>query len=505
MRADRVTRILRPSLALVALAALLVLLGLAIAGPAHAGTKATPPATPASKATQKSKATPSPGRSGTGPVVLQRGAEVQFGQDVIVPAGTTTPSVVAFGGNVVVNGRVTDAVVAFGGDITIRGTVGMSTIAFGGDVTLGPHAVLGTRLNPTDTSLVLFGGQLKQAPGATIVGQTQTFDAVNWGGAVGWVARGLFVHPWWGFSLIGWLLQTAFCLILALVIAALMPRQLRAVQENLGHKPWASLGWGALAFFIAGPAVLVVLVISIIGLLLVLPYVLFVLLAGFFATTGAAAFLAQKVLTGFGGKENLMLAVTLGVLGTTIVSQIPVAGPLLTLALMVFGIGAAVLGVADWRRRRREAAAAQAAAAAAGAAALAAAGGGPGPQASIITPIVSTSPGVPVGAVYPATSATAPQPGLAAAAPAAASADAVTLAADAASAVPAPAQEPVAAAAPAAPEPPQAPAPPAGQTAAEGGAAAGDVPAAGLGAPETPAPPQGTSPDEGDQAGPAAP
>ena len=502
MRADRVTRILRPSLALVALAALLVLLGLALAGPAHAGTKTTPTATPASKATQKSKATPSPGRSGTGPV--QRGAEVQFGQDVTVPAGTTTPSVVAFGGNVVVNGRVTDAVVAFGGDIIIRGTVGMSTIAFGGDVTLGPHAVLGTRLNPTDTSLVLFGGQLKQAPGATIVGQTQTFDAVNWGGAVGWVAKGLFVHPWWGFSLIGWLLQTAFCLILALVIAALMPRQLRVVQENLGHKPWASLGWGALVFFIAGPAVLVVLVISIIGLLLVLPYVLFVFLAGFFATTGAAAFLAQKVLTGFGGKESLMLAVTLGVLGTTIVSQIPVAGPLLMLALMVFGIGAAVLGVADWRRRRREAAAAQAAAAAAGAAALAAAGGGPGPQASIITPIVSTSPGVPLGGVNPATSAPVPPPAVASAAPAAVEgAGSATPAADAASAVPAPAQGEVATSAPAAPEPPQAPAPPGGQAAAEASTTVGDVPTGEAGAPETPAPPQGTSPDEGGETGPA--
>ena len=57
-----------------------------------------------------------------------------------------------------------------------------------------------------------------------------------------------------------------------------------------------------------------------------------------------------------------MLAVTIGVVGTTIISQIPVAGPLLMLVLLVFGIGAAAIGVADWRRRRREAAAALAAA-----------------------------------------------------------------------------------------------------------------------------------------------
>ena len=86
-----------------------------------------------------------------------------------------------------------------------------------------------------------------------------------------------------------------------------------------------------------------------------------------------------------------MLAVVIGVVGTTVVSRIPAIGPVLLMAMMVFGAGAAVLGVAEWRRERREAAAAQAAANAA------AAGGGRrghvAPQpASVITPIVQTSP-----------------------------------------------------------------------------------------------------------------
>lgn len=393
MRQDRISRILAASLALVALAALLVLLGLAVAGPARAG------------ATQPPKAAASP--TGDPAIVLQRGAEVQFGQDVYVPGGTITPSVVAFGGDITVDGTVTDAVVAFGGDVTIRGTVGTSTVVFGGDVTVGPEAVLGRDLKPSDASLVLFGGKLTQAPGAEVIGQTESFEGVDLGGALGWVAKGVFVEP--GFSFIGWLLQTAFCLVLGLVIAALMPGQLRTVQHNVGRKPWASLGWGALVFFIIAPAVLVVLVISIIGLLLVLPYVLFVLLAYFFAATGAAAFLAQKVITGFGGKDSLMLAVTIGVVGTTIASQIPVAGPLLMLVLMVVGAGAAAIAVADWRRRRREAAAAQAAVQAVAAAQYAAAGGAAA-QASVITPIVYTAPDVPVGAAPPAGIVAQPAP-----------------------------------------------------------------------------------------------
>ena len=123
MKEDRLSRILRPSLALVALAAVLVLLGLAIAGPARAGTKETATPKPASAKAKaespKAKATASP--TGGPAIVLQRGAQVQFGEDVHVPAGTTTPSVVAFGGDITVDGTVTDAVVAFGGDVRIRG------------------------------------------------------------------------------------------------------------------------------------------------------------------------------------------------------------------------------------------------------------------------------------------------------------------------------------------------------------------------------------------------
>ena len=48
--------------------------------------------------------------------------------------------------------------------------------------------------------------------------------------------------------------------------------------------------------------------ISVVGLLVVIPYVLFALLAYLFVTTAVAAFVAQRVLTGSGQNDNLMLA-----------------------------------------------------------------------------------------------------------------------------------------------------------------------------------------------------
>ena len=345
--------------------------------------------------------------------MLQRGAEVQFGEDVVVPAGTTTPSVVAFGGDITVDGTVTDAVVAFGGDVTIRGTVGTSTVVFGGDVTVGPDAVLGSDLKPSDASLVLFGGKLTQAPGAEVVGQTETFQGVDVGGAFGLAARGILVGP--GFSFIGWVVQTAFCLVLALVIAALMPGQLRTVQRNVGRRPWASLGWGALVFFVLDPC-------------------------------GAAGARHQHHRAPAGAALRAVRAARL-LLRSDRSRRVPraeghhrvrrqgepdargdprsgrhdrrvpdpVAGQLLMLVLMLFGLGASVMAVADWRRRRREAAAAQAAAQAAVAAQYAAAGGAAA-QASVITPIVSTAPDVPMSAGQ-APAATVPPPVTAVTAP----------------------------------------------------------------------------------------
>ena len=395
MRDDRILRVLRPSLALAALAAVVVLLGLAIAGPAHAAAESpTPAATKPADAAKPAKAPKpaTPSALSTRGIASQGGSDVRFGENVIVPKGTRVPAAVAFGGDILVNGRVTDYVVAFGGDITINGTVGTSVVAFGGDVRLGPKAVVGRDLKSSDASLILFGGKLTRAPGAQVAGQTKEFQGVHLGDALGWLGRGMLFSPLLGISFFGWIVQTAFFLVLALVAAALMPRQLRGVQRQLGRKPWASLGWGALAFFLVVPAILVVLVISIVGLLLVLPYALFVLLAYFFVTTGVGAFLAQKVLTGFGGKENLMLAVTIGVVGTTVVSRIPAIGPVLLIAMMIFGTGAALLGVSEWRRSRREAAAAQAASNAAVTAAAGVTAPVVTPTPAVITPMVQTSP-----------------------------------------------------------------------------------------------------------------
>jgi hypothetical protein len=285
-----------------------------------------------------------------------QGAIVRFGEDVTVPAGERVDAVFAGGGDVTVDGTVVGSVVAFGGDVTVHGTVENDIVAFGGDVFLAQTAVVGSTMSPQDKSVVVVGGTLTRAPGAQVTGGVQRVDNANWAGSLGWVTQHTVVRPWWGFTLMGWIVQTAFFLVLALVAAALLPRQLRAVQRNVTLKAAGSLGWGALVFFIAGPAVLVVLVISIVGWLVLIPYVLLAMLAYFFAVTAVGAFVAQRVLAGSGQHDNLMLATALGVIGTTIVSRIPVLGGFVIVAMILFGTGGIALAIAEWRRDRKLAA-----------------------------------------------------------------------------------------------------------------------------------------------------
>jgi hypothetical protein len=341
MTTQRITRILRPAVALVALALALVALGLVLTNPAAA---ASPQPSLAPKALATSGGT--------------RGAIVQFGADVTVPAGDRVEAVVAGGGDVTIDGTVAGSVVAFGGNVLVRGTVESDIVSFGGDVRLASTAVVGSTTSAQDKSLVLFGGTLTRDPGAQVTGGVQYIDSANWTVPLGWVTQHTVIRPWWGFTLMGWIVQTAIFLVLGLVAAALMPRQLRAVQRRLALKPAASLGWGALAFFIILPTVLVVLIISIVGLLLVLPYMVVVPLFYFFVITAVAALIAERVLAGTQQKDNLMFAVTLGVVGTTIVSRIPVAGALALMVMAVFGAGAAALAVVEWRRARKTALAA---------------------------------------------------------------------------------------------------------------------------------------------------
>ena len=324
MSASRVKRIAGPSVALVALALVLMVIGLAIVGPTAAATKGGAAATEPTKVAD-----------------VNRGVIVQFGNPIKIGA----------------HERV-QAVVAFGGDVTIAGTVTDTVVAFGGDVHVLPSATIGRSLSTDEPAIVALGGAVTVDEGARMYGSIESHENgfSSWGG-VPQVLDDLNPRAWAGFSFLGWLVQTLIFLVHGLVAAALLPKQMQAVGRTVMRRPGASLGWGALTFFIIVPIVAVILIVTIIGILVVIPAIVIVPLFYFFASVAVASMIAQLLLTKGGRQEGLMLATAFGIVGTSIIAQIPVAGALAVLVMILFGTGAAVLATINWRRERRAVAA----------------------------------------------------------------------------------------------------------------------------------------------------
>ena len=235
---------------------------------------------------------------------------VEFDQNVTVPAGTTA-----------------DSVVVFGGSATIAGTVRDTVVGIGADVTLQPSAQVGTAGGAGDTSVVVVGGTLTSAPGATIVGDT-TYEPLS--AVRDAVSSGFWEPistPFAGLSLIGWAGSTVLLVLLGLLIAAVLPRQTRASEERIAGHFWSSLGWGALTSIVIVPLVTLALVVTIIGILVAIPWVFAAVAVFLFGYLAFGAFLGRALLRVFGYRQdNLMLPITVGIVASQLVRLIPFAG-----------------------------------------------------------------------------------------------------------------------------------------------------------------------------------
>ncbi len=316
MSIDRMRRVLVPGIAVLALAVALVILGMAMSD----GARAT-------------------------------------------PQGTTPPSIFAvqvrdpllvFGDPVrIAEDERVESVVAFGGDVTVAGTVTRSVVAFGGDVLLLSTASVGDAQSETDTTVVSFGGTITAREGAQVTGDLERIGEDDWSTALDVAASNSGDGgAWIVFSFFWWLAQAALVLILGVLAAALLPKQMLAVGRTVSARPGASLGWGALVFFIIVPAAAIVLLISIVGILVLIPAIVVVPLFYLLATVSVAAVIAQRLLKGE-RRSNLILATVLGAIGIIVISLIPVAGALALLVIALFGTGAAILALLEWRRGRR--------------------------------------------------------------------------------------------------------------------------------------------------------
>lgn len=311
----------------------------------------------------------------------------------ILVDGVVNGDLLVGGGNVNVTGTVANNIRVAGGNVTISAKVGKNVTAVGGSVEIsnsadisGSLVVAGGNiqvLGPVGKEMNLAAGQatlgssvgsgvyaavsqLTLSPGAKINGDltyvsrnranispeasvsgkvTQNLPppqpTVPPGGLVAFFS-GLFI----------WFKVVSFiaALIVGALVLLLFPNFTQETAGTLREKPWLSLGIGFLAMIVT-PAVVVLLLLTVIGIPLGLIFLAVYLIGLYLAKIFVAVVVGGLIMQALGNKDRWYLALILGLLIYYLLTLIPVAGWIVSLVVFAVGLGALAVSTRDFYRQ----------------------------------------------------------------------------------------------------------------------------------------------------------
>ena len=251
-------------------------------------------------------------------------------------ASNNEKSVIRIGKDVAIEkGQRVRSVLAVGGQITIHGTVEDSVMAVGGSVVLTKTAVV-----KGDVASV--GGIIVMAKDAEVGGDLTEINSTNFYETMMNAISSEWEGWSWVFALIS-LSILAVVLCMALLTAALLPKQVIAVSEAISENTMKVILTGVLALVTIAPLALL-LTISVIGIALIpLEIILVVLtiLLGFIAVSR----LIGSWVFGLLGKNGagVVRETFWGLVIIWIVGWIPYVGWMIKAIAIVLGLGAALI------------------------------------------------------------------------------------------------------------------------------------------------------------------
>jgi len=275
-----------------------------------------------------------------GSIPLESRQSLIFKKDITVASGEVQDNVITFGGNVVVEGTVKQSVVSLGGSIIISGEVGEAVVGIGARITLKSTAVI-------KGDVASIGGSLDKEPGCTINGDTVYLVPSEIGSKLfkdGFLG-GLFSLSLIPFLLVLKLIGFFIWLILALIAAAILPRQIVFASGQVRKSFWPIFGLGILALLVFTGMVIFSALMSII--LIGIPVLIALVAAGIvikiFGRVVLFYFFGESLLRAFGSKQvSTVGGVLMGLVLVTLLSMIPFLGFLFTFCLSIIGWGVTI-------------------------------------------------------------------------------------------------------------------------------------------------------------------
>jgi len=260
-------------------------------------------------------------------------------KDIVVAEGDVQDNVIALGGDVLVEGKVNEDVVAFGGSITVKGRVEGSVVGIGSDIYLESTAII-------DGDVYSIGGALNKEPGCVIEGDTVYFKtSEDISRFLKEAFRGIFTISFIPFVLITKLLLFFIWFIIALVIVALLPRQISFASSQIRKSFWPVFGIGFLSIIIYVGVVIfsTLLCFFLIGIPLLFFFVILGIAIQIFGRVILFYFLGESLIKAFGkSKISPLLTVIFGLALVTLIRFIPIIGFLFSFCLSIIGWGVVI-------------------------------------------------------------------------------------------------------------------------------------------------------------------
>lgn len=279
-------------------------------------------------------------RAGGGTVTIAG----DVGRNVSVGGGTVTVSkdatisgtLVAGAGTLAVAGPVKDDIYAGGGTISIDNSVGGNAFIDAGNLTIGSSAKVAGNVSYTSTNEALVekgasvSGQLEQhAPTRAAAQPEQTQQQV----------RKSFISAFvWGK-----IISLAALYLFGLLFIHFLPRFTEGVVTIVQRDVWKSIGVGILVLLVT-PLVAIFLMVTLVGIpfafLLLFGYIALLYLGKLFV----ALFLGQWAAGAFKRKVSMAWALFIGLILHLMITLVPVLGWIAGVFMMLWGVGAILLG-----------------------------------------------------------------------------------------------------------------------------------------------------------------
>lgn len=273
---------------------------------------------------------------------LLSASDFKLDKDVTVaPQETYDSDVISFGGHIDIKGKFQRSLILFGGSLKLAGEIGQDVVCIGSKVEIGASARI-------KGDLFIIGGTLVRDAGAQVSGESTylRFDLKKIESTLSPIFKDARTIPFFK------IIRLLIWFIVALIVIAIVPRQVYGAGEMLGKHPMrvGLIGLLSLFCFFFLLFAFFILVFVLVGIPLLLALIILYFVISVFGRTVIFYFIGDKI-SGLLKLKNPAPTVLIlfGLLLFGLITFLPLVGPLIMFVVNIVEVG---IGIGFFLRKK---------------------------------------------------------------------------------------------------------------------------------------------------------